>query len=459
MENTLLLTQPLHALPVGHSTSTATTTGTAGPSPAKKARTAAKKDDGLPKRPVGRPRKDGLPPGSAPTSKTGSSRPVGRPKKLSVPGAGAFESGTATPTSDFQWPPQQAQAASSSSLAGALHVQPVPVMLPAPSHPALPPPLPNLPPGPPPVPVNMPAPPPPAHSHPPPAPSQPHPPPAHPPPAPASHSASLHPPATTSQPAPAPSLPASLNPLLDPPTLLAALLDALNATQPASTPAHVSSAFAVHLRELTKPQPMPAIPAVYGHMRTFWLPTASSYFTSLVRGGPPSVRFFFWDPLQLVWSGIRCPKCRTSSLVHKGLNKDPTATGDRPRRVLDTQAPDGEFWLIGTRYACVACDETWHSWDDRILRMLPPALVKDFPARMVVSSSSAASAAAAIAAALPNGVVIPGLTPATNKDGSAEESGNKASGVSTSLFALARTMVGQVRTVIYLRAMAANACT
>jgi len=37
--------------------------------------------------------------------------------------------------------------------------------------------------------------------------------------------------------------------------------------------------------------------------------SASPYFTHLVKNSPPHTRFFFWDPLQLCWGGIRCPSC------------------------------------------------------------------------------------------------------------------------------------------------------
>ncbi len=125
------------------------------------------------------------------------------------------------------------------------------------------------------------------------------------------------------------------------------------------------------------------LPALY-RQGTFWFPQKSSFF--LLRRLNPTPqsqynpRFFLWDPLPLVPSGIACPRC------HNALSRHSHARS--PRRVVDLDQP---FWLIGYIYRCTSCTNprtqkrgtvTFRSWDSRILAALPPELRAEFPARL-----------------------------------------------------------------------------
>lgn len=127
------------------------------------------------------------------------------------------------------------------------------------------------------------------------------------------------------------------------------------------------------------------LPALYAKQQTFWFPKIATFF--LLRMGKQlpqdlyDVRWFLWDPLCLV--PIPCPHCRKTLVRHGQIS--------RPRRCVDFQ---GLFFIIGFRYRCPNCKHpssglpnvTFHSWDSRILAMLPPELALEFPARLTSRS-------------------------------------------------------------------------
>lgn len=125
-------------------------------------------------------------------------------------------------------------------------------------------------------------------------------------------------------------------------------------------------------------------PTLYSGENTFWFPQKATYF--LLKQCPLSPsnlynpKFFLWDPERLCLpGGIPCPTCHHKLHRHGSLN--------RPRRCIDLYQT---FWLIGYRYRCPECVNpksgkktvTFHSWDSRILAMLPPSLAAEFPARL-----------------------------------------------------------------------------
>ena len=125
------------------------------------------------------------------------------------------------------------------------------------------------------------------------------------------------------------------------------------------------------------------LPPLYASGNTFWFPQPSTFF--LLKHDNPSPdklynpRFFLWDPEPLCCGGIPCPNCRHRLHRHGHIS--------RPRRIVDVNST---FWMIGYRYRCPTCVHpktgkrtvTYHSWDSRILAVLPAELSSEFPARL-----------------------------------------------------------------------------
>ncbi|KAJ3515918.1 hypothetical protein NLJ89_g1451 [Agrocybe chaxingu] len=184
---------------------------------------------------------------------------------------------------------------------------------------------------------------------------------------------------------------------MNPNAFLGTLLTALAAPNPVSTAGPtVEEAFKAHLVSLApNPQQMQPIPSLYYLLKTFWVPSSPAYFsltasTSTART-PSEHRFFYWDPLPLVFNGIGCPSC-AAPLINKGR----IASG--PVKIYDIEKP---FFIIGCEYVCrsAACLAATSSLDGRnfastdpsILRSLPARLKDEFPARVLNSETDAGS--------------------------------------------------------------------
>ncbi|KAI0046175.1 hypothetical protein FA95DRAFT_1573310 [Auriscalpium vulgare] len=309
-----------------------------------------------PKRPVGRPRKDGLPAGSVPRTSSSSTRK----RKVAAPGSFA-----ATPVADdgagpsqpitqadapsypastipysytYSTPQPPWQTTTYSTLSAALQADP-------------------------PAPLETPAAPPP------------------------------RPVASTSARAPVAADPlASSDEWLellreDPMSLLKAVVQAIHAPNPVSRVGlSAEEAFQHHLNTLAPPPGTQAPPYVYGVLKTFWLPSSPAYFSLTASSStaltPPEHRFFFWDPQPLLFNGIECPFC-SMQLHHKGIIRG------GPLKVYDLGRP---FFIIGAEYRCqnTGCKgrnspegRRFASTDPAILRALPPILRDEFPVTML----------------------------------------------------------------------------
>lgn len=181
-----------------------------------------------------------------------------------------------------------------------------------------------------------------------------------------------------------------------PDALLHALVTALSAPNPLSAAGiTVEDAFKAHLSSLSpqmKDGNASNIPTLYSILKTFWLPTSPSYFALTASAGtsrvPSEHRFLYWDPQPLVFNGIACPACATP-LINKGR----IASG--PIKVYDLGRP---FFVIGCEYLCRShvClppgsageGRKFASTDASILRSLPAKLKDEFPARLIMGSGN-----------------------------------------------------------------------
>lgn len=148
-----------------------------------------------------------------------------------------------------------------------------------------------------------------------------------------------------------------------------------------SVPPHVLEAYNAFLLELRRDTPA-GCPDVYTVLNNFWLPTTSTYFKLINSRASFSSslgahRFFYWDPMYLLISGIQCPAC-SSRLQRDGFHG--------PCPVLNIGEP---YYLIGQVYTCPTCTKRpegalglYLSWDENVLRMLPEMLSKEFPAHI-----------------------------------------------------------------------------
>lgn len=183
-----------------------------------------------------------------------------------------------------------------------------------------------------------------------------------------------------------------------PNVFLATLLAALAAPNPVSSAGpSVEEAFKSHLVSLApNPSQMQPIPSLYSILKTFWLPSSPSYFSLTASAStartPSEHRFLYWDPQPLVFNGISCPSC-SASLANKGR----ISTG--PIKVYDIEKP---FFIIGCEYVCkspqcVAATSAegrkFASTDSSILRSLPIKLKDEFPARLMYGDVDAGSGA------------------------------------------------------------------
>ncbi|KAG6808594.1 hypothetical protein H0H92_003610 [Tricholoma furcatifolium] len=124
------------------------------------------------------------------------------------------------------------------------------------------------------------------------------------------------------------------------------------------------------------------LPPLYRDHKTFWFPKPATFFILQdTRNLSPEqlydIRFFLWDPECLVPGGIVCPNKGCTARLQRYCHIP------RPRRVVDFGTT---FYIIGYRYRCRSCKSpnnvTFRSWDERILRVLPPELEAEFPANL-----------------------------------------------------------------------------
>lgn len=152
----------------------------------------------------------------------------------------------------------------------------------------------------------------------------------------------------------------------------------------------VEDAFKSHLSSLAptaaQNKETHAIPSLYSVLKTFWLPSSPAYL-SLIASGPNARtlsehRFLYWDPLPLVFNGIACSSCG-ASLNNRGRIKS------GPIKVYDLEKP---FFVIGCEYVCRSptCLTTvppegrkFASTDASIMQALPARLKEEFPARLL----------------------------------------------------------------------------
>lgn len=177
-----------------------------------------------------------------------------------------------------------------------------------------------------------------------------------------------------------------------PNVLMQALLGAIAAPNPiASGGPTVEEAFRSHLASLMPSQNQNKdahpIPSLYSVLRTLWLPSSPSYLSLIAPRTTARVthsehRFLYWDPLPLVLAGIHCTACG-STLQNRGRIRS------GPVKVYDLDKP---FFIIGCEYACksVSCvasttpeGRKFASTDASVMQGLPVRLREEFPARLL----------------------------------------------------------------------------
>lgn len=178
---------------------------------------------------------------------------------------------------------------------------------------------------------------------------------------------------------------------------LSVLLQALAAPNPVSTAGPtVEEAFKSHLMSVTpNANQVNPIPTLYSILKTFWLPSSPAYFSLTASAASTSRtssehRFLYWDPLPLVFNGIACPQCGAPL-----LNKGRITSG--PLKIYDIEKP---FFIIGCEYVCKGAQCTtpatpegrkFASTDSSILRALPVKLKDEFPAKLLYDNADAGS--------------------------------------------------------------------
>ena len=184
-----------------------------------------------------------------------------------------------------------------------------------------------------------------------------------------------------------------------PDAFLQSLLATLAAPNPLSGAGPtVEDAFKSHLSSLApstnQTKDTHSIPSLYSILKTFWLPSSPAYL-SLIASGPNSRtlsehRFFYWDPLPLVFNGIPCSTC-SSLLTNRGRIKS------GPIKVYDLEKP---FFIIGCEYVCKSAPcvssttgdgRKFASTDASIMQALPTRLKEEFPAKLLQGDSDMGS--------------------------------------------------------------------
>jgi hypothetical protein len=175
-------------------------------------------------------------------------------------------------------------------------------------------------------------------------------------------------------------------------TLLQSLVSSLQMPNPVPRVGmNVEDSFKFHVNSLTPQEGAGPIPQLYSFLKTFWLPWSPAYFTltasSFTSPTAPEHRFFYWDPLPLVFNGIACPFCAVP-LLNRGCIRS------APTKVYDLGRP---FYLIGCEYACnnmqckgrIGTDgRRFASTDPVVIRALPPVLRDELPITFLGSGAT-----------------------------------------------------------------------
>ncbi|KAI0295911.1 hypothetical protein B0F90DRAFT_1820237 [Multifurca ochricompacta] len=170
---------------------------------------------------------------------------------------------------------------------------------------------------------------------------------------------------------------------------LVSSLQSLNSTSRSGM--NIEDSFKFHINTLSPQEGTGPIPQLYSFLKTFWLPWSPTYFaltaSSLSSPTPPEHRFFYWDPLPLVFNGIACPFC-TVPLLNRGCIRS------APTKVYDLGRP---FFLIGCEYACnnMQCKgrngaegRRFASTDPVVIRALPPVLRDELPVTFLAGGTA-----------------------------------------------------------------------
>ncbi|KAK7690995.1 hypothetical protein QCA50_006098 [Cerrena zonata] len=169
--------------------------------------------------------------------------------------------------------------------------------------------------------------------------------------------------------------------------LLYYLTTALHAPNPTPTSGvRLDEAFLAHLHSLQSSSKLGStLPQLYSTLKTFWLPWSPAYFslTASAATAPSEYRFFYWDPYTLVFNGIACPVCGDALKNNGRINSGPIKVYDlgKPFFIIGCEylctsatckpnSPRAE----GRRFA---------STDPSIIRSLPVKLRDDFPAKLM----------------------------------------------------------------------------
>jgi len=174
--------------------------------------------------------------------------------------------------------------------------------------------------------------------------------------------------------------------------LLQSLVSSLQTPNPVSRAGmNVEDSFKFHVNSLSPQEGTGPIPQLYSFLKTFWLPWSPTYFaltaSSFTTPTAPEHRFFYWDPLPLVFNGIACPFCAVP-LINRGCIRS------SPTKVYDLGRP---FFLIGCEYACnnMQCKgrtgtdgRRFASTDPVVIRALPPVLRDELPVTLLTSGAS-----------------------------------------------------------------------
>ncbi|EIN04018.1 hypothetical protein PUNSTDRAFT_146764 [Punctularia strigosozonata HHB-11173 SS5] len=130
-------------------------------------------------------------------------------------------------------------------------------------------------------------------------------------------------------------------------------------------------------------KPASHIPQLYSTMKTFWLPSTPAYFALTASAStartPPEYRFLYWDPLPLVFNGLSCPYC-ASPLANRGrIQSGPIKVYDlhKPFFVIAC-----EYACEGAHCVAQTSNEgrKFSSVDRSILQALPEKLREELPA-------------------------------------------------------------------------------
>ncbi|KAK7020988.1 hypothetical protein R3P38DRAFT_2967174 [Favolaschia claudopus] len=165
--------------------------------------------------------------------------------------------------------------------------------------------------------------------------------------------------------------------------LLGILVEGFQLVQPRPLPPILEVEFKQHLFYLTSAVNststsfQQAIPSLYHSQKTFWLPSSSLYLASVSPSSahtPTSHRFFYWDPLLLVFNGIACTICNCPL-----SNLGPIRSG--PIMVYDFTGP---FYIIGCSYICTN-SHLYASTEHAVFCTLPEKLQYEFPAHLLAS--------------------------------------------------------------------------